>query len=86
VSNPSVPLTRQELIERSGVDAPLVDRLVELQILAPDVRGGFGPADVRRLRLIHACEVAALGADAIGPVELKGFSERIPVHEAMPSV
>jgi adenylate cyclase len=66
VSNPSVPLTRQELIERSGLDAPLVDRLVELRILVPDAGGRFGPADVYRVRLIHACEAAGLGADAIG--------------------
>jgi adenylate cyclase len=72
VSNPSVPLTRQELIERSGVDAPLVDRLVELRILAPDARGGFGPADVYRVRLIHACEAAGLGADAIGRAVAEG--------------
>jgi hypothetical protein len=103
VSKPSVQLSLEELIERSGVDARLVDRLVELRILVPDAGGRFGPADVYRVRLIHACEAASAGQTLvtglvaelardsdlsfrqIGPVELKGFSERVPVFEALRS-
>lgn len=65
MSNPQVSLSRQELGDRSGVDPQLIDRLVQLRILVPDVEGRFGPADVHRVRLIHACEEAGLGADAI---------------------
>jgi hypothetical protein len=65
VGNPRTLLSRQALIERSGVGPELIDRLVELRILAPDAEGRFVPADVHRARLVHACEEAGLGASAI---------------------
>jgi class 3 adenylate cyclase len=65
MSAPPVSLSRDQLVERSGVAPEIVDRLVELAILAPDDRDRFGPGDVYRVRLIHACQEAGLGADAI---------------------
>jgi adenylate cyclase len=58
-------ISRDELIERAGVDAALVERLCDLTILVPDEGDRFGPSDVYRVRLVDACERAGMSAEAI---------------------
>jgi adenylate cyclase len=59
--------TGAELAARARVATELVDRLVELGILAP---GGdeapYGLGDVRRVRLADACRLAGLSLEGIG--------------------
>jgi adenylate cyclase len=56
-----------ELAGRARVDPALVGRLVELGILRPgDGEAPYGPGDVRRVRLVAACESAGLSLDGIG--------------------
>ena len=57
--------TCDELVERSGVDAGFVDRLLALGVLAPAADGTFGPGDVQRARLVEACDRAGMSAEAI---------------------
>jgi adenylate cyclase len=59
--------TGAELAARARVAPELVDRLVELGILAPG--GGeaaYGLGDVRRVRLADACRLAGLSLEGIG--------------------
>jgi adenylate cyclase len=59
--------TGVELAARARVAPELVARLVELGILAPgDGQAPFGPGDVRRVRLVDACERAGLSLEGIG--------------------
>jgi hypothetical protein len=59
--------TGVELAARARVAPELVERLVELGILAPgDGQAPFGPGDVRRVRLVDACERAGLSLEGIG--------------------
>ena len=56
-----------ELAGRARVDPALVGRLVELGILrAGDGEAPYGLGDVRRVRLVAACESAGLSAVGIG--------------------
>jgi adenylate cyclase len=56
-----------ELAGRARVDPALVGRLVELGILRPgDGEAPYGPGDVRRVRLVAACESAGLSPEGIG--------------------
>jgi adenylate cyclase len=56
-----------ELAQRARVDPALVGRLVELGILrAGDGEAPYGLGDVRRVRLVAACESAGLSAEGIG--------------------
>jgi adenylate cyclase len=56
-----------ELAGRARVDPALVGRLVELGILRPgDGEAPYGPGDVRRVRLVEACESAGLSPEGIG--------------------
>ena len=56
-----------ELAGRARVDPALVGRLVELGILRPgDGEAPYGPGDVRRVRLVAACESAGLSLEGIG--------------------
>jgi adenylate cyclase len=62
-----------ELAGRARVAPELVGRLVELGILPPG--GGerpFGPGDVRRVRLVDACERAGLSLEGIGAAIAEG--------------
>jgi len=59
--------TGAELAARARVGQELVDRLVELGVLAP--AGGetaYGLGDVRRVRLADACRQAGLSLEGIG--------------------
>ena len=53
-----------DVAERAGVGGADVERMVALGILSSD-GDGFGPGDVRRVRLAMACERAGLPMDAI---------------------
>jgi len=56
-----------ELAQRARVDPALVGRLVELGILRPgDGEAPYGLGDVRRVRLVAACESAGLSPEGIG--------------------
>jgi len=56
-----------ELAGRARVDPALVGRLVELGILRPgDGEAPYGLGDVRRVRLVAACESAGLSPEGIG--------------------
>jgi adenylate cyclase len=56
-----------ELAGRARVDPGLVGRLVELGILRPgDGEAPYGLGDVRRVRLVAACESAGLSLEGIG--------------------
>jgi adenylate cyclase len=62
-----------ELAERARVAPELVARLVELGILRPgDGGAGFGPGDVRRVRLVDACARAGLTLEGIGAAIASG--------------
>jgi adenylate cyclase len=59
--------TGAELAARARVDPGLVDRLVELGILAPAAgEAAYGLGDVRRVRLADACRQAGLSLEGIG--------------------
>jgi adenylate cyclase len=61
------PFSEAELAGRARVDPALVGRLVELGILRPgDGEAPYGPGDVRRVRLVAACESAGLSPEGIG--------------------
>lgn len=64
--------TCDELVERSGVDAGFVDRLLELGALAPAADGTFGPGDVQQVRLIEACDRAGMSVEAIAEAVAAG--------------
>ena len=58
---------RAELAARARVGPELVDRLVELGILAPaEGQAPYGLGDVRRVRLADACRRAGLSPEGIG--------------------
>jgi len=63
-SDPPAGLSATELAQRAGVTAEDVQRMVALGLLS-SATGGFGPGDVRRVRLAMACERAGLPMDAI---------------------
>ena len=63
-SDPPAALSATELAQRAGVTAEDVQRMVALGLLS-SATGGFGPGDVRRVRLAMACERAGLPMDAI---------------------
>ncbi|MGH2530287.1 MAG: adenylate/guanylate cyclase domain-containing protein [Actinomycetota bacterium] len=66
-------LSDKELAERAGVRPAFVRHLAELGILAPDDEGPrFRAADVRRIRLLEACERAGLPLDGIGKAMAEG--------------
>ena len=59
--------TGAELAARARVGPELVDRLVELGILAPaEGQAPYGLGDVRRVRLADACRRAGLSLEGIG--------------------
>ena len=59
--------TGAELAARARVGPELVDRLVELGILAPaGNEAAYGLGDVRRVRLADACRQAGLSLEGIG--------------------
>jgi adenylate cyclase len=59
--------TEAELAARARVAPALVGRLVELGILRPtDAEAPYGLGDVRRVRLVAACESAGLSPEGIG--------------------
>jgi adenylate cyclase len=59
--------TGAELAGRARVAPELVGRLVELGILTPEEgEAPFGMGDVRRVRLVDACERAGLSLEGIG--------------------
>jgi adenylate cyclase len=59
--------TGAELAARARVAPELVDRLVELGILAPGgSEAAYGLGDVRRVRLADACRLAGLSLEGIG--------------------
>jgi adenylate cyclase len=62
-------VTGAELAARARVAPELVERLVELGILRP---GPYGPGDVRRARLVAACERAGLSLEGIGAAIAEG--------------
>ena len=61
--------TEAELAARVRVAPELVGRLVELGILGP---GPYGLGDVRRARLVAACERAGLPLEGIGAAIAEG--------------
>lgn len=63
-------MTETELASGSGVTAERIHELVELGILSSDSE--FGPADVRRVRLVEACAEAGLSLEAIGAAMRSG--------------
>jgi adenylate cyclase len=65
VSDAAPRISREELVERAGVEPALVERYADLTLLAPDADGRFGASDVYRVRLIEACERAGMGAEAV---------------------
>jgi adenylate cyclase len=59
--------TEAELAAQARVAPALVRRLVELGILRPtDAEAPYGLGDVRRVRLVAACESAGLSSEGIG--------------------
>ena len=62
-----------ELARRARVAPEVVQRLVELGILRPGPGAApFGPGDVRRVRLVDACERAGLSLEGIGAAIAEG--------------
>ena len=61
----AVRITREELVDRAGIDVMLAERLMALGIVVPDPDGRFDDTDVYRVRLVQACERAGISADAI---------------------
>ena len=61
----AVRITREELVDRAGIDITLAQRLIELGILVPDAGDRFDDTDVYRVRLVGACERAGISAEAI---------------------
>jgi adenylate cyclase len=57
--------TRQEVAQRAGVDPDYLDRLVELEILAPDAGGEFSPGDVLRARWLQSLERAGVPLEGV---------------------
>jgi hypothetical protein len=52
--------SRQEVVQRAGVDPDYLDRLVEQGILTPDAGDAFSPADVLRARWVQSIEAAGV--------------------------
>jgi class 3 adenylate cyclase len=65
MEDPESRISRDELVDRAGVESSLVERLCDLAILTPDDEGRFGASDVYRVRLVAACERGGMGAEAI---------------------
>ncbi|HKQ03445.1 MAG TPA: adenylate/guanylate cyclase domain-containing protein [Actinomycetes bacterium] len=57
--------SRQEVAQRAGVDPDYLDRLVELEILAPDASGEFSPGDVLRARWLQSLERAGVPLEGV---------------------
>jgi hypothetical protein len=64
--------TRDDVVERAGVDVAFVDRLIELGVLVPAADGAFGRGDVQRVRLIEACDRAGMSAESIAEAVAAG--------------
>jgi adenylate cyclase len=64
--------TRDDVVERAGVDVAFVDRLIELGVLVPAADGAFGRGDVQRVRLIEACDRAGMSAESIAQAVAAG--------------
>jgi len=54
------------LAERSGVEAGLVDRLIDLRIIAPDGTGRFSEGDVRRTKIASTLQRAGVSLEGLG--------------------
>jgi adenylate cyclase len=72
VDGPADRFTHGELVERSGVAAEFVARLVDLGLVAPAVDGMFGTGDVQRARLLEACDRAGMGVELIAEAVAAG--------------
>jgi len=58
-------LSVETVAARSGASPELVQRLLDLGILAPPPADGFGDGDVRRVRVVQALEGAGLSLDGL---------------------
>ena len=65
MDGPADRFTHGELVDRSGVAAAFVARLVDLGLVAPATDGMFGAGDVQRARLLEACDRAGMGVEVI---------------------
>jgi adenylate cyclase len=72
VDEPADRFTHDELVDRSGVEAAFVARLVDLGLVAPAADGTFGIGDVQRSRLLEACDRAGMGVELIAEATESG--------------
>ena len=59
------PISTQELALRAGASQEMVDRLIELGIIASNDEGMFADPDVYRVRLLDACDRAGMQLEAL---------------------
>jgi adenylate cyclase len=62
----------EEAAARAGVDAPFIDRLVDVGFLTPETPDRFSPGDVRRVMLATSLEGAGIPLDAVGAAVRRG--------------
>lgn len=66
-------ITRTELLERSGVSAEFLDRLIELGLVSMgDTDPAFVPGDLRRVRFLDSLDRGGLPLDAVAIAVEKG--------------
>jgi adenylate cyclase len=75
VSRPSTEpiFLRAQVAARAGVEPAFVDRLCELEILAPRTGDRFTEGDVRRARILQSLEAAGMPLEAIGEGMRRGI-------------
>jgi class 3 adenylate cyclase len=64
--------SRQALAERAGVDAAVIDRLVDLGIVTPLEGDAYTVGDARRIRVAESLERAGLPLEALGEAMRRG--------------
>ena len=64
--------TRDEAADRAGVPPDFIDRLVELELIAPEEPDRFSPGDVRRALMARSLEEAGIPLDGIGAAIRRG--------------
>src|SRR5262245_46259774 len=65
------PYSSNEAAGRAGVEAPYVERLVDLGIVSP-TDGRFSDGDVRRILMARSLEGAGIPLDAVGAAFERG--------------
>jgi DNA-binding transcriptional MerR regulator len=65
-------LSGEELAVRSGVTAERLERLVELGIITPTLRGRFRPSDIQRIRVVDTLAEAGFASEQLSQLIAAG--------------